>query len=182
MNTEPVALDIETTGLGPRDTITCIAIAGKNWGLTWTMGPGYNHEETKVAVASQLEGASRIYTYNGASFDIPFLQRFFCYTDEEIGQWMQKLVDPLYAARALLGYEACPRLSEVLRLNEIDEKTSSGAEAVKMAAEGRWDDLAAYCAQDTVVTYKLLERECIYWTKGLAFAKSSKYLWQRICT
>jgi len=177
---ESVALDIETTGLGPQDQITCVAIAGRYCAWVWTMGPGYDHEETKEAVAFQLNEAHRIYTYNGATFDIPFIQRHFDFPDDTVGRWMAKLVDPLYAARALLGYEACPKLSEVLLLNGIHPKTASGAEAITMAREGRWDELADYCANDTKVTFQLLDRPEIFWAKGLLFLPKSNRMWKKL--
>lgn len=172
-----VALDIETTGLSLADTLTCIAIAGRDHCWTWCTGPGYNHEETKEAVEYQLNTAARILTYNGAAFDIPFLQKHFAWSDETVGSYMAKLIDPLYAARALLGYEACPKLSEVLLLNGIQPKTASGAEAIVMAREGRWEELADYCANDTRITYELLARAEVYWTQNLVFRNSSVAIW-----
>ena len=174
-----MAIDIETTGLSLADTITCIAITGDGWSWTWTMGhPDYNHEETKEAVKFQLDNASVIYAYNGTSFDLPFIQRFFGYSDETLGAWMLKLVDPLYAARALLGFGACPKLKQLLEMNDLHPKTASGAEAVDMAREGRWEELASYCLNDTVVTYELLDREKIVWTHGLVYSKGTRGLWR----
>lgn len=177
MTQEPMALDIETTGLGPLDRITCICVASNKCAWTWTMGLGYNHEVTREQLQWQLDGASRIYVYNGASFDIPFIQRFFQYTDETVGKWMAKLVDPLYAARALLGYEACPKLNEVLALNGINAKTGSGADAITMARENRWKELADYCMNDTMKTFELLDRKEVNWTNGLVYSWRSKHTW-----
>ena len=82
---------------------------------------------------------------------------------------MAKLVDPLYAARNLLGSRACATLATILALNGLESKTASGAEAVRMAETGQWDRLAAYCLQDTRVTHALMQREIIYWTEGLVY-------------
>ena len=36
--------------------------------------------------------------------------------------------------------------------NGLDSKTGTGGDAVVLAREGRWDELGAYCRQDTVKT------------------------------
>jgi hypothetical protein len=110
-----------------------------------------------------------IYAYNGADFDLPFLRRCLGLPQSRLGAWMAKLVDPLYAARNLLGSRACATLATILALNGLESKTASGAEAVRMAETGQWDRLAAYCLQDTRVTHALMQREIIYWTEGLVY-------------
>lgn len=174
-----VALDIETTGLRATDLITCIAVAGEGWAMTWDMGPSYNHQQTAEQLGTILDESTSIYAYNGAKFDIPFIQRHFQFPDSRVGAWMLKLVDPLYAAQVLLGFEACPKLSAVLALNGVAAKTSSGTEAIAMARNGQWDRLRDYCANDTSVTYQLLERDELKWVHGLAFSKRHKGLFFR---
>lgn len=171
------AFDIETTGLGPADAITCVAIAGSNWSWVWHMGPGYNHEETRDEIKFQLDRAELLYAFNGASFDLPFMQRFFGYSDEDVGLWMAKLVDPLYAARGLLGYEACAKLAVILELNDMPPKCGSGSNAVDLAREGRWDELAEYCLGDAQLTYELMARDSIRWVRLLRFNKNSVGMW-----
>lgn len=171
------AFDIETTGLGPTDSITCIAIAGDGWSWTWHMGPGYNHEETKQQVKDQLDWATVLYAFNGASFDLPFMQRFFGYSDNDVGRWMSKLVDPLYAARGLLGYEACAKLAVILELNGLPPKCGSGSNALDLARDGRWEKLTEYCLGDAQLTYELVSLESIKWVRGLHFKKNTVALW-----
>ena len=171
------ALDIETTGLGPQDRITCVAIAGEGWSWIWTLKQDADRDNYKEHIQYQLDAASTIYAFNGATFDIPVLQREFNFTNQDVGRWMLKLVDPLYAARALLGFDACAKLSDILRLNGVEPKTSTGQQAIVMAREGRWEELASYCENDTRVTFELLSKDCIYWTHNLQFRPKSKGVW-----
>jgi len=171
------AFDIETTGLKRTDTITCVAIAGDGWSWSWHMGPGYNHEETKEQIKNQLDWATILYAFNGATFDLPFMQRFFGYSDEDVGRWMRKLVDPLYAARALLGYEACAKLSAVLELNGLPPKCGSGANAIDLARDHKWEELAEYCTGDAALTHRLMELRPLRWPHGLLFDAGSIGMW-----
>lgn len=188
MRPEPCAMDIETTGVGPLDRVTCVAIAGKQWVWSWVLEPRGDNEElwlrgredAKHAIKFQLDSASQIYTFNGATFDIPFLQREFEFSDSDVGRWMAKLVDPLYAARALLGYAACAKLNDILALNGLQSKTGCGAQAVDMYLEGRYDELRDYCVSDTVLTFELLDREVVYWVCGLAYKARSRGLWVKV--
>lgn len=176
--TNGVALDIETTGLGPADTITCVAVCAGDWWLVWTVESD-DLWSTSSHIKEILDAAPLIYAYNGATFDIPFMQRCFGYSDETVGRWMAKLVDPLYAARAVLGCEACPKLAEVLALNGLEPKTASGADAIVMAREGRWKELVDYCVKDTALTRELLDRENVNWVKGLVYCPYAKHLWKQ---
>jgi uncharacterized protein YprB with RNaseH-like and TPR domain len=176
---EPLALDIETTGLTLDDKITCVAIVKKDISWVWTFKDEEVKHNSRESIQEQLDSATVIYAYNGATFDIPFLQREFQFSNEVVGKWMLKLIDPLYAARALLGYEACPKLSDVLRLNGVQPKTSSGREAIEMAKAGRWDELANYCLNDTIVTFKMLQKDKVYWTHNLVFFPRSKQVWAK---
>ncbi len=68
-------LDIETTGLSPYyDRITVIGIglpAGKGLRLVQL----YDTTLTKRHLAGMLEGVSKLYTYNGGRFDLPFIHQ-----------------------------------------------------------------------------------------------------------
>ena len=172
-----IALNIETTGLGPTDTITCVAIAARDHAWTWTFQSEQDKVNSADFIAEQLDNAALIFTYNGAAFDIPFMQREFQYSDQQVGAWMAKLVDPLYAARALLGYGACPKLSVVLELNGLPSKTGSGADAVALARNGQWDELVDYCINDTKLTLQLLELPQIKWVEGLVFRPETRGCW-----
>jgi hypothetical protein len=105
------------------------------------------------------------------------LQRCFGLSDAAIGTWMRKMVDPLYAAKGLIGTKACSKLDVILALNGLSSKTGSGLEAVKLAREGRWDELADYCLSDTKLTRELVLCRPIFWTHDLQYAPLSRGVW-----
>lgn len=157
----PIALDIETDGLGPGCAVTCVCVWDGSRGKSWTppLDTG--------SIVQALGAASQIWTFNGAQFDLPVLARCLCVDLHTHGAWQRKLVDPLHSARALLGTRACAKLSAVLELNGLESKSASGAEAVIMAREGRWRELEDYCMQDTRLTFELLNQEFIAWPGGV---------------
>ena len=163
-----VALDIETTGLGPLDTITCVCVCAAEWERTWVC------DIDVEAVCSVLNRASRICAFNGATFDIPFMQRAWRLSDTQVALWMHKLIDPLYSVRGLFGTGMCEKLQSVLLRNGLEGKSGSGADAVRLAQEGRWDELAKYCAQDTRQTLLLIQKSIngsIEWNDHLQLRK-----------
>ena len=160
----PVGLDIETTGLELDSTVTCVCIVGKERSWAWTASRTRNRDE----IVAVLDAAPLILAFNGAWFDIPMLQRWLGLGNDVVGRWMAKLVDPHYAARGLLGTRACAKLSIILELNSLPCKTASGAEAMHMARDGRWDELESYCMQDARVTLALGDDMC--WVQGLRCA------------
>ncbi len=68
-------LDIETTGLSPRDCVlTVIGIhlcKGDNTDFIQLVGK----DITRDSILEALEGVDIIYTYNGSRFDLPFIQQ-----------------------------------------------------------------------------------------------------------
>ena len=167
-----LVLDIETTGLDrDKDNVTCVCFKAAGWTLVWP-NPERGHWATAAQMMELLDEADRIGGYNIVSFDIPFLATFFGFTDEQVGRWIRKSLDPLFCARALLGFDCCPKLSTVLELNGAPPKSGTGADALALAREERWDELASYCMQDVASTYELLMRERIEWTGGLEFRGS----------
>jgi uncharacterized protein YprB with RNaseH-like and TPR domain len=179
MTDDVVSVDIETTGLSFDNDITCVAVVASTWKKVWILDNKLKIPSIKSEILDTLNDASLIYSFNGATFDIPFLQTFFQYENDIVGSWMMKLVDPLYAARALLGFQACAKLDDILILNGIQCKTSSGGEAVKMAYEGRWSELADYCEADARLTFELMQREKILWKHDFQFVASLPNLWIR---
>lgn len=172
-----VALDIETSGLEPDCRITCVGIASADKIESFTFGPADNWDAHRSAILSILSDAPLIYMFNGPGFDIPVMQRCFGLTDEVVGSWMAKLVDPLYAAKGLIGTRVCAKLAVVLALNGLPPKTGSGLDAVIMAREGRWRELAHYCANDTEVTRQLMLEKTVYWDQSLLFRPMGRHVW-----
>ena len=68
-------LDIETTGLSPYyDRITVIGV-GLPKGRSLRVTQLYDNTLTKGHLADLLEGVSKLYTYNGGRFDLPFIHQ-----------------------------------------------------------------------------------------------------------
>ena len=68
---EAVFLDIETTGLSRYSAITVVGLARGGEFRALVRG----EDLTRRELASQLEGARMLVTFNGASFDLPMLMR-----------------------------------------------------------------------------------------------------------
>jgi hypothetical protein len=115
-----------------------------------------------------LDSARHILAFNGANFDLPVLARCL---GAPVGPWMDKLVDPLYAARAL--WRSGQRLDDFLALNGLPLKTGTGSHAVELAREGRWVELGDYCMMDTRLTYDVI---CArgWWVPGIRYAPWSE--------
>lgn len=118
-------------------------------------------------ICSILNQCDRILAFNGGSFDIPFLQRVWRLSDLQVGLWMAKLVDPLYSVRGLFGTSMCEKLQSVLERNDMEGKSGSGAHAVELAKQQKWEELDAYCAQDTVQTWRLLIKKDYVWNEEI---------------
>jgi len=172
-----ISFDLETTGLGAHDTITCVGIVGPDFEVAFTFGPRDSFENNRAEILDILDRAPLLCSFNGPSFDIPMLQRCFGLDDQRVGSFMQKIVDPLYAAKALLGTRACAKLDVILALNGLQTKTSSGLEAVKMAREARWDELADYCLSDTRLTRELILCSPVFWVDNLSYAPLTRSVW-----
>lgn len=158
LDPEAVALDIETTGLTDSDSITCVCVCGKDWRKAWV-------EPINVfEVCSILNRAPQIAAFNGGSFDIPFMQRAWALSDTQVGLWMAKLVDPLYVVRGVFGTQQCVKLQSVLLRNGLEGKSGSGADAVVLAREQRFQELVLYCEQDTQQCLDLMRKKQILWT------------------
>lgn len=104
-------LDIETTGLSPSyDLITVIGI-GLPKGRDLHVVQLYDTALTKERLADMLEGVSKLYTYNGGRFDLPFIQRrlgldvaaLVDHHDLMYACWQKGLYGGLKAVEARLG-------------------------------------------------------------------------------
>ncbi len=173
-----VSFDLETTGLLPHDTITCVGIVGPDFEVAFTFGPEDSYDENRAAIIEILSKAPLLCSFNGPSFDVPMLQRFFVLGDNLIGSLMLKIVDPLYACKGLMGTGACAKLDVILALNGLPSKTGSGLEAVTLARQGRWQALADYCLSDTRLTRELMLCSPVYWACDLRYAPLARCVWQ----
>lgn len=161
-----LAFDLETTGLDPlTDSVTCAAAYDPEAGIdrAFLFQCGDDPEEFMAL----LDGADRLCAFNGARFDIPFLQHSLGASPQRARAWRLKLHDVYEGCRLALCVTF--PLRALLALNGLEGKTGSGADAVVMAREGRWQELADYCLHDTRMTHRVssLERILLPKTHGL---------------
>lgn len=148
----PFAFDIETTGLDPlKDKVTCICICGKDFEHCWLP----MLEGRPESFFEFMDRAPFIVAFNGVSFDINFLQKQYDLPDERVGSWVLKLRDVCEASH--LAFDRRFSLNKFLSCNHYQTKISTGAEAVLMAQEGRWDEIREYCMSDATLTWLSME-------------------------
>lgn len=145
-----LAFDIETTSLEPAPgRVTCICACDPDAGVELTILTAVG--EDPEPFFQLLDDAERICAFNGARFDIPFLQVAYGVPNARAGGWMLKLVD-LYEAT----YQAFGRafsLNRLLAANGLDAKIDSGGNAIRLAQEQDWGALTRYCMDDTRKTH-----------------------------
>ena len=161
-----LAFDLETTGLDPKKhaiTCACVCDPERNFERAFMFHLGDDPDE----FMQLLDDADRLCAFNGAQFDIPFIEHAFQVDTKRVAAWRMKLHDVYEACRLALGITF--PLQDMLELNGITGKTGSGAEAVKLAEQGSWDELKAYCLDDAVKTYRVssLPRILLPCTRGL---------------
>jgi hypothetical protein len=148
-----LAFDLETTGLRPEsDSITCAAVYEPCSGMKrvfFFLGGG--KEDEPESFMRLLDNADRLCAFNGAAFDIPFIAYRFSPTVERVAAWRLKLNDVYVACKWGLGVTF--PLQALLECNGLQGKTGSGGDAIRFSAEGRWDELGAYCLHDTYMTH-----------------------------
>lgn len=150
---QPVlAFDIETTGFRAEDTVTCVCAFDPDRGIEFSActPTGQTCEE----FLQLLDEAPLLCAFNGVRFDIPFIAKRWAVASERAGGWARKLVDPFEACKLALGQTFS--LDKLLATNGIACKTGCGSQAVVMAREGRWAELAEYCMQDTKKTHQAI--------------------------
>lgn len=152
-----LAFDIETTGLdaskGDRVTIVCCE--------DWLTREQHAFEFERVRADEQatkdmlshmcalFDQASSLHAFNGLKFDLVFLQQAFDLPAPQVQAWTRKTLDIFAVAKS--KYNHTFSLNALCAANGISMKTSSGCEAINMAAESRWNDLREYCAMDVTI-------------------------------
>jgi uncharacterized protein YprB with RNaseH-like and TPR domain len=151
---QAVYLDIETTGLGPTDEITTVALYDGRQVRTFVRGK--NLPETAAAIPKDCV----LVTYNGRRFDVPRLrQKLAC----RLRQPHLDLCPVLRAAGFGRGLKACEHQLCVTR-SVLPETT--GAEAVRLWEKHQQGDrialakLLAYNTEDVLSLERLLIAGC----------------------
>jgi hypothetical protein len=152
-----LAFDIETTGLDPeRCMVTCICAYDPERGIERSFVFDVGDSEPEEEFLAMMDDAPLLCAFNGVRFDLPFLARRWGIPDERVGGWVRKMVDPFEACKLALNRTFS--LNKLLVANGLPVKTGSGLEAVRMAHEKRWGELAEYCMHDTKMTHAAVTR------------------------
>jgi hypothetical protein len=150
-----VAFDIETMGFKPiKEPITAAAVYD-GCGLSKVFLFKGEDKEADMAQREEflaiLDAAPRLCAFNGVRFDIPYIIKDWGLDPARAHGWVVKMVDVFESCK--LGLCQTFKLAQLLSVNELESKSGSGAEAVLLAKEKRWEELGAYCLQDTRLTY-----------------------------
>lgn len=159
-----VFFDIETTGLAETDAVTVVCCetyeSGDcrvfNFAKAETLDERNRLRDELVHV---FDDATALGAYNGVRFDLPFMQRALAIPAETVTRWVLKTSDILEQLR--LRDNATCKLDYLCALNGVPTKSSSGLEAIRMAAEGRWAELEDYCANDVRILCELYRKRVL---------------------
>ena len=103
------------------------------------------------AAFEAFDAADVIVAYNGLDFDMPLLWKHYPRTKEGDARYRShtmKMHDPFSKRRSVTN--CWPKLDDLLRLNGLEPKTGTGAQAVHMWNRRQRHDLEHYCMHDTV--------------------------------
>lgn len=168
-----VSFDIETTGVSPANSeIVSIAfVKDKRASDNTRKQVLLNHNDDEESVVEvfvhemqNLDKNSKIVTYNGTTFDWPFLiarsMEFDDYGD---------LTDELFKLKAKHGYDLFKdfgrdragnylKLEELLRRNGISHDVEcDGSKVPSLFEEEKWEEIREYAKEDAVKTHKLFK-------------------------
>jgi hypothetical protein len=145
-----LAFDLETTGLDPQvDQVTCAAVYDPLAGIerVFLFPVGDDPEAFMVL----LDQAERLCSFNGAGFDLQFIAACFQPVEARVAAWRLKLHDVYVACKWGAGISF--PLQALLDVNGLPGKTGSGKDAITLFEQGRWEELGAYCLNDTKITH-----------------------------
>ncbi len=143
--------DIETTGLTDKDkvTVVCTEDYESSARKVFNFARTVSEDERKVLrreLMLDFDNASSLCAYNDVRFDLPFMQRALDIPVHNVTEWVLKTSDILEQLR--LRKNVVCKLDYICTVNIVPSKSSSGLEAIRMTADGRWDELEQYCAND----------------------------------
>ena len=141
---EIALVDIETTGLTPGyDQITVIGLADATGAVkTYVQGRPLAGDETLEKFREAIRRYRLIVTFNGAGFDLPFIEKHFRETNF---RFEQPHLDLLIQARVLGlggGLKDLEKQLGIIRADDIKE--IRGTEAIRLWGAWRAGDQAAY--------------------------------------
>lgn len=149
--------------------VVSVALATARGAMVSTLGQAGSEEALLRWAAEQLADVDLVVTFNGASFDVPYLRT-------------RLVVHGIWPAPACLDqrrYHVTPHLDLRMWLVDWDQYASgdlsewcaalgvacpgkdmgiTGADVAPMAAAGRWEEIGQYNLGDAQATWALLER------------------------
>jgi hypothetical protein len=161
MSHRTIFFDIETTGLADHDTVTVVCCETYETGAcrVFNFAKAASDDERarlRDDLISEFNSATALCAYNGVRFDLPFMQRALAIPIDTVTAWVLKTSDILEQLR--LRDNATCKLDYLCALNGVPTKSSCGLEAIRMAAERRWDELEHYCANDVRIMCDLYKK------------------------
>jgi uncharacterized protein YprB with RNaseH-like and TPR domain len=148
-------VDIETTGLTPGyDQITVIGLADGHSAKVFVAGRPLGSDEVLEKFRDVIKGYDLVVTFNGANFDIPFIEKQFRDTNFH---FEQPHLDLLWPARSMGlngGLKDMEKQIGITRAADIKEMR--GLEAIqlwgawKSGDQGAYQRLTTYCKADCV--------------------------------
>ena len=164
-----LAFDIETTGLDRERCLVTVVCTedfrtgerrAYEFGRVAAEGDcGRERAQLTAALVAAFDGAESLCAFNGVRFDVPFLHKALRLPEATVAAWLLKTTDILEACRLeVFGPRHTFSLNLLCEHNGVQMKSSSGCEAVRMAADGRWQELHDYCADDVRILCDLYRR------------------------
>ena len=159
---EMIAFDIETLDKEPfPNAVTAAAVydgkgIARYFVFKTSVSPDASMEDDEKQRAeflSIMDRAPSLCSFNGIQFDIRFLRVAWSLPDAQIKAWVLKTFDVFEISRLSMGRYFS--LSKILEKNQLESKSGSGADAIKLARDCKWEELGSYCLQDTKVTYMM---------------------------
>ena len=103
-------------------------------------------------------------THNGLGFDLPFIKKrsMIHQVRPSIDINLAKFrMEPVYDTMAIWSnwdMRGWVKLDILARALQVETKSGSGKQVAEMWAQGKGQDIAEYCLQDTYVTYACYQR------------------------
>ncbi len=170
-----VFADIETTGhFDPKEaddnkkhrmirqlTMTCFcAVTDSNaeYRICFEKDISERDKEEKLdQIARLLDDADEIHFFNGTSFDLIVLSRYYDIT--KVAQWSRKLKDLLLTIKKKKGFYIS--LDTLCRLNGFKTKTMQASDAPLIWESGDYNKLLDYCLNDCIMLKSCSEKKCL---------------------
>jgi uncharacterized protein YprB with RNaseH-like and TPR domain len=172
-----VAFDIETTGLSPEDSkIVAIAFIAEQRGTSklrkQTLVLGENGQEKDLIqifvseVEEYMDSESKLISYNGDTFDWPFLVARSMQIDD-YGDTTDKLfelkekysADLIKTEKAQKPFGGVYSLDDMLRMHGLTHGVDcDGSQVLDLVNQGDWATLRKYVKEDALMTYKLYNK------------------------